>query len=62
MVEVVQIFPVRQLMYAVDLLVREEARVHAYYVAQHGRVAAVRRRFNNFEARVLLRPPRPRRK
>ena len=53
MVQVVQIFPVRQLMDSVDLLVREEARVHAYYMAQHGRVAAVRRRFNNFEARVF---------
>ena len=47
MVEVVQVFPVRQLMHFVDLLVREEARVHAYDVAEHGRVAAVRRRFND---------------
>ena len=53
MVQVVQIFPVRQLMYAVDLLVREESSVHAYYMAEHGRVPAVRRRFNNFEARVF---------
>ena len=40
-VEVVQVFPVRQLVDPVDLLVREEARVHAYDVAQHGRVALV---------------------
>ena len=53
MVEVVQVFPVRQLVDPVDLLVREEARVHAYDVAEHGGVAAVRRRFNNFEARVF---------
>ena len=53
MVEVVQIFPMRQLMHSVNLLVREESSVHAYYMAEHGRVAPVRRRFNNFEARVF---------
>ena len=53
MVQVVQIFPVRQLMYSVDLLVREEARVHAYYMAQHGRVASIRCRFNNFQPRIF---------
>ena len=41
-VQVVQILPVRQLVDPVDLLVREEARVHAYDVAEHGRVGQFR--------------------
>jgi hypothetical protein len=52
-VQVVQIFPVRQLVYAVNLFVREEARVHAYYMAQHGRVAAVRRGLDHLQLGIL---------
>ena len=54
MVEVVQVFPVRQFVDPVDLLVREEARVHAYDVAQHGGIAPVRRGLDDLEPRIFM--------